>query len=63
MDPDTYISGVFSSSQIINTDGCINGSDKILYDIRFSASLSNPIYGKGTTVQPPALTIQYIMKY
>lgn len=29
----------------------------------FDASLSNPIYGKSDTVQPPALTMRYIIKY
>nr|DAJ43570.1 MAG TPA: tail fiber protein [Bacteriophage sp.] len=30
---------------------------------RFDASKSNPIYGKATTVQPPAVTMRYIIKY
>lgn len=29
----------------------------------FDASASNSIYGNSTTVQPPALTMQYIIKY
>lgn len=29
----------------------------------FNASNSNPIYGNSTTVQPPALTMRYIIKY
>lgn len=29
----------------------------------FNASKSNPIYGKSNTVQPPALTMRYIIKY
>ena len=29
----------------------------------FNASLSNPIYGASDTVQPPALTCRYIVKY
>jgi len=29
----------------------------------FDASLSNPIYGASNTVQPPALTCRYIIKY
>lgn len=33
--------------------------DKIIFD----ASLSNPIYGNSTTVQPPALTMKMIIKY
>ena len=31
--------------------------------ISFSASRSNSIYGASTTVQPPALTMRYIIKY
>jgi hypothetical protein len=30
--------------------------------LNFDASLSNPIYGNSTTVQPPALTTRYIIK-
>lgn len=29
----------------------------------FNASLSNPIYGNSTTVQPPALTLRPLIKY
>lgn len=29
----------------------------------FDASLSNPIYGNSTTVQPPAVVMHYIIKY
>lgn len=32
-------------------------------NIIFNASLSNPIYGNSNTVQPPALTMKYIIKY
>jgi len=35
------------------------GNSKITFD----ASKSNAIYGNSTTVQPPALTLQYIIKY
>ena len=31
--------------------------------IKFNASYSNPVYGNSTTVQPPALTMRYIIKY
>lgn len=33
------------------------------YIVRFDASRSNPVYGKSDTVQPPALTVNYIIKY
>lgn len=36
------------------------GTDHI---ITFDASLSDPIYGASTTVQPPALTMRYYIKY
>lgn len=32
-------------------------------EVTFDASRSNPIYGNSTTVQPPALTMRYIIKY
>jgi microcystin-dependent protein len=32
-------------------------------DNSFDASLSNPIYGASTTVQPPALTMKYMIKF
>ena len=31
--------------------------------IIFKASSSNAIYGKSSTVQPPALTMRYYIKY
>ena len=33
------------------------------YGVEFDASNSNSIYGNSTTVQPPALTMRYIIKY
>jgi microcystin-dependent protein len=33
------------------------------YILHFDASKSNAIYGKSTTVQPPALTMRYYIKY
>ena len=40
-------------------------SDKATYAkvLDFNASWSNSIYGNSTTVQPPALTMRYIIKY
>ena len=32
-------------------------------NVRFDASLSNEIYGNSSTVQPPALTMRYYIKY
>ena len=33
------------------------------FDTLFDAGKSNAIYGNSTTVQPPALTMRYIIKY
>ena len=33
------------------------------FTLVFNAALSNPIYGASVTVQPPALTMRYIIKY
>lgn len=40
-----------------------NTSKYPLDSLYFDASKSNAIYGKSTTVQPPALTMRYIIKY
>ena len=50
------------------TDGASNmsfyGSPAATYGtLRFDASISNPIYGRSTTVQPPALTMIAQIKY
>ena len=33
------------------------------FDLKFDASCSNSIYGNSTTVQPPALVLNYVIKY
>lgn len=40
----------------------LNGLNRCQFP-EFYASLSNPIYGNSSTVQPPALSIQYLIKY
>lgn len=40
-----------------------DGFKTSLHKIIFKASSSNAIYGNSTTVQPPALTMRYIIKY
>lgn len=57
--------GAFTKKETLS-----DGSTSVAYrttaspsDIAFDASLSNSIYGGSTTVQPPALTMQYIIKY
>lgn len=49
-----------NSSNVRQGDGSPHPST---YDYDFNASRSNSIYGKSTTVQPPALTMRYIIKY
>lgn len=36
--------------------------DGAAYGVSFNAALSNPIYGKSTTVQPPSVIVKYIIK-
>jgi microcystin-dependent protein len=43
----------------ISTSGSTNNG----YTTQFDASRSSTIYGNSATVQPPALTMQYIIKY
>ena len=57
------LSGAFfsytkGSSQNLKNDDAVKSSGYI----SFNASKSNAIYGKSTTVQPPALTMVYIIK-
>jgi microcystin-dependent protein len=40
-----------------------SGGDSYGGQVRFDASKSNAIYGKAGTVQPPAVTMRYIIKY
>ena len=39
------------------------GTDSFSGNFLFDASKSNSIYGASSTVQPPALTVQFIVKY
>ncbi|WP_152605367.1 hypothetical protein [Anaerovibrio lipolyticus] len=55
-------SGAFNLSYSLQT-GYWNNSDGIFYIYStFDASRSSPIYGRSTTVQPPAYIVMYIMK-
>ena len=58
-------SGAFSKSGTYGyvSSGGISGNPSDLGQIDFSASSSNSIYGNSTTVQPPAVTMRYIIKY
>ena len=58
-------SGAFASPPTTGpTDAQAGSGESINHNIvSFSASKSNSIYGKSSTVQPPALTMRYIIKY
>ena len=59
-------SGAFASPPPIPDATYIQGvgNEKVNYNsVSFSANKSNSIYGKSSTVQPPALTMRYIIKY
>lgn len=45
------------------TLGSYNATESYTSAICFDASRSNAIYGNSTTVQPPAVTMRYIIKY
>lgn len=55
------------SLQYLSADVSTNmpwgGSSNVSRGIYFNASYSNSIYGNSDTVQPPALTMRYIIKY
>lgn len=62
-----YDSGAFVKPTSTSNDRYVNWTDTNreagFTSITFNASNSNSIYGNSTTVQPPALTMQYIIKY
>ena len=50
--------------RLTHEEGNLNwGQDFYRGALTFDASFSNPIYGASSTVQPPALTMRYIIKY
>ena len=54
--------GAFKNST--NTsDGDAGSGSYTNVNVQFNASTSNSIYGESTTVQPPALTMRYYIKY
>ena len=59
--PSNFISGAFSSSQFGTYKGIAdgNGNAHTASKIVFDASLSNPIYGNSSTVQPQAIKVLY----
>ena len=54
------VDGAFS---VIDGTGTYAGEYTSYYRKSFDASRSNAIYGASNTVQPPALTMRYIIKY
>lgn len=56
-------SGAISQGQGVHTSqaGRYWGSDWT-WDFMLDASKANPVYGKSETVQPPAVTVKYIIK-
>lgn len=60
----TYYNGAFKATtpNIDNINYCSAGEIKGWVKYLFNASLSNPIYGSSTTVQPPAIVMKYIIK-
>lgn len=54
-------SGAFSAGEQLN--GVQSAPSQNLYFANFDASLSNPIYGNSSTVQPPAITLIPQIKY
>lgn len=60
----TSISGAFVGSNNTNRyDGWNDNQDEYAVSTSFDASRSNSIYGASTTVQPPAMTVIYCIKY
>lgn len=55
--------GAFKQGGSVNTWSAGHAKGDTCYNIDIDASRSNSIYGNSTTVQPPALTMQYILKY
>lgn len=58
----TGASGVFSQSNDAS-EGGLSSSTLRAYALFFNASQYNSIYGASTTVQPPALTMRFYIKY
>lgn len=60
----SYISGAFVGGNSTNRyDGWNDNEDEYAVSTSFDASRSSAIYGASTTVQPPAMTVFYCIKY
>ena len=60
---ETFYSGAFNSSDSGNVYWNGDGSALLDCKVDFKASKANNIYGDSTTVQPPAVVINYAIKY
>ena len=60
---DSLGSGAFSVSTIASATWTRTAGSSKQLDLMFDASKSNSIYGNSVTVQPPAVTMRYIIKY
>ena len=60
---DTAASGAFYEDSYARSATVSTTSAEKAHGIEFSASRNNSIYGNSTTVQPPAVTMRYIIKY
>ena len=59
-----YPHGAFYAADYVDYIGRVNTGNVSGYRVlAFDASRSNSIYGNSNTVQPPALTMRYIIKY
>jgi microcystin-dependent protein len=60
----TSTTGAFRGTKKLTGQFYYGGVDNLsYYNVTFDASRSNSIYGASNTVQPPALTARYIIKY
>lgn len=57
------VAGAFATKSSYNTLNHYSSSGNTSQILSFSAARSNRIYGASTTVQPPALTVRFIIKY
>ena len=55
-------SALYKLEQFVNGAGFKNGGSQAFNKIGFDASKSNAIYGKSSTVQPPAVTVKFLIK-
>lgn len=59
----TNVAGAFATQSSYNTLSHNSSSGNTSQILSFSAARSNSIYGASTTVQPPAVTVKFIIKY